>query len=254
MRILSFTNQKGGVGKSTTAQSVGACLREQGKRVLFIDLDAQGNLSYSMNAQPTKTINGVLTGEATAKEAITKTEQGDIIASSKMLAAADSLLTDTGKEYKLREALTELEGLYDYVIIDSPPTLSILTVNALTAATDVIIPAQADIYSLQGLSDLQRTIESVKKYCNHDLRISGIVFTRYNQRATLTKDITEYAEKLAAGLNTRVYETKIRECTAIKEAQLQKQSIFEYAPKSNGAIDYEALTKEILSDEEKKKE
>lgn len=246
MRVISVTNQKGGVGKSTTAQSVGAYLREQGQRVLFIDLDGQGNLTYSMDAQPTRTINGVLTGEVTAREAITHTEQGDLIASSKILAAADSMLTDTGKEYRLKEAIADLTDLYDYVIIDSPPTLSILTINALTAATEVIIPAQADIYSLQGLSDLQHTIESVKRYCNPDLKIDGIVFTRYNARATLTRDITEYAEKLAAGLNTRVYGTKIRECTAIKEAQLQRQSIFKYAPKSNGAADYAALTQEIL--------
>ena len=248
MKVLAFTNQKGGVGKSTTAQSVGAYLIKQGQRVLFIDLDAQGNLTYCMNAKPAKTVYGVFTGEATAAEAITHTEQGDLIASNKLLAAADTILEGTGREYKLKEALEEIQDKYDYVILDSPPALSILTINALTAATDVIIPAQADAFSLQGLNDLRGTIESVRKYCNPALKIDGIVFTRYNQRATLSRELTDLAEKIAQTLSTKVYNTKIRECTAIKEAQLQKQSIFDYAAKSNGAADYEALAQEILKE------
>lgn len=246
MKIISFTNQKGGVSKTTTAQNVGAYLKGKGYKVLFVDLDSQGNLTYCMDAQPTKTVCGVLTGEVTAQEAITKTAQGDLLASSKLLAAADKMFTDTGKEYKLKEALETLQGAYDYVIIDTPPTLSILTINALTAASDVVIPAMADIFSLQGLYDLKATIDSVKKYCNPGLKVSGIIFTRYNPRTTLTRDITDYASTVAAGLDTKLFNSKIRECTAIKEAQLQKQSIFEYAPKSNGAADYEELSREIL--------
>lgn len=250
MKVISITNQKGGVAKSTTTQNVGAELIRKGYRVLFIDLDAQGNLSYCMSAKPVKTIYGVLTGEATAAEAITHTQQGDIIASSPMLSAADATLTDTGKEYKLREALETIQNEYDFVLIDTPPALNILTINALTAAQDIIIPAQADIFSLQGISELQKTIATVRKYCNPALTVRGIVFTRYNQRATLTREITEYTEQIAQELGTKVYDTKIREGIAIKEAQVKHKNIFDYDESSNGAADYAALTAEILKDYE----
>ena len=250
MICYAIINQKGGVGKSTTALAIGSGLKRQGSKVLFIDLDAQGNLSYTMGAN-TQGYNalGILQRPETTAEEIQHTTQGDIVASSPALAGADTVLSDVGKEYKLKEALATVSGLYDYCIIDTPPALSILTINALTACNGAIIPAQADIYSLQGIGQLNNTIQTIKKYCNPDLSIKGIILTRYNARSVLSKEVTELIEQTASELNTRVFNTKIRECTALKEAQAMKQDIFTYAPKSNASADYTDIIKELLEQE-----
>lgn len=250
MRTIAIINQKGGVGKSTTALAVGAGLTLKGFSVLFIDLDAQGNLSYSLGAS-TQGYNamGVLQNPETIKEQIQHTGQADIIASSPALAGADTLITETGKEYRLKEALERIKASYDYCIIDTPPALGILTVNALTACKGAIIPAQADIYSLQGITQLNSTIETIKKYCNSSLTVMGIVLTRFNSRAIITKEVTELIEQTAQSLNTKVFNAKIRECTAIKEAQAVKENILTYAPRSNATADYTALIEEILKGE-----
>lgn len=247
MYKIAVINQKGGVGKSTTALAIGAGLLLKGKRVLFIDLDAQGNLSYTLQAR-TQGYNamGVLQRPETITAEIQHTEQGDIIASSPALTGADTVITETGKEYRLREALERCSGNYDYCIIDTPPALGILTVNALTACNGVIIPAQADIYSLQGISQLNSTIQTVKKYCNPKLEIMGIVLTRYNARSIISREVAEMIAETALQLDTKVYSTKIRECTALKEAQAVKRDIYRYAPRSNATADYTALVAEIL--------
>lgn len=245
--IIAISNQKGGVGKSTTANALGAGLFHKGFKVLYVDMDAQANLSYSMGAT-NRAVSSleVLTGTATAKEAIVTTAQGDLIPASPALASADLLITETGKEYRLKEALEPILGDYDYIILDCPPALGILTVNALTACNSVIVPAQADIYSLQGVGQLLKTLQTVKKYCNRDLSIKGLVATRYNARTVLSRDMTELLEDTAKQLQTKLYQTKIRECTAIKEAQASKQDIFSYAPKSNATADYTSLIEEII--------
>lgn len=250
MKIYAIINQKGGVGKSTTALAVGAGLILKGYSVLYVDLDAQGNLSYTLGAN-TQGYNaiGILQRPETAKEEIQHTMHGDIIASSPALAGADTVITETGKEYRLKEALESISCNYDYCIVDTPPALGILTVNALTACKGVIIPAQADIYSLQGISQLNNTIQTVKKYCNHNLVIMGIVLTRYNPRSVISREITELIEQTAKQLKTKLYKTRIRECTAIKEAQAVKQNIFTYSPRSNATADYKALVDEILREE-----
>ena len=249
--IIAVINQKGGVGKSTTAQAIGQGLKElYNNKVLFVDLDAQGNLTYSLDAQQSKlTVLDVLTGKIKTSEAIYHSIQGDIIASNIQLSGADLLLTQTGKEYKLKEALKPITKDYDYIIIDTPPALGILTVNALTASTGVIIPAQADIYSLQGIGQLNNTFEAVKKYCNKDLTLKGIVLTRYNKRAVLSRDVADLIDETAKTLKTKLYKTQIREAIAVKEAQIQKQSIFTYAPKSNATIDYKNLIKEVINND-----
>lgn len=245
MEIIAVINQKGGVGKSTTAAAIGAGLILRGRKVLFIDLDAQGNLSYSIAAD-IRGYNalGVLQRPETAAKEIQHTAQGDIIASTPELAAADTILTATGKEYRLREALTGIKG-YDYVIIDTPPALGILTVNALTAADGAIIPAQADIYSIQGINALYGTVQTVKRYCNPELKILGIVLTRYNSRTIISREVADTIGQTAKQLDTLLYRARIRECTAVKEAQAVRQSIFDYAPNSNAAADYSALIDEI---------
>ena len=249
-KAIAVINQKGGVGKSTTALAIGAGLSLKGYSVLFIDLDAQGNLSYTLGAD-TKGYNamGVLERPETAKEEIQHTPQGDIIASSPKLAGADKLLDETGKEYRLKEALESLQGAYDYIIVDTPPALGILTINALTACTGAIIPAQADIYSLQGIAQLNSTIETVKKYCNPSLSIMGIVITRFNGRSIIRREVAEMLEHTADQLHTKLFSSKIRECTALVEAQATKQNIYSYAPRSNATADYKALVDEIIKGE-----
>lgn len=250
METYAIINQKGGVGKSTTALAVGAGLTLKGYSVLFVDLDAQGNLTFVMGADTNRyNALGVLQRPKTAKAEVQHTAQGDIIASSPALAGADTVITATGKEYRLREALQSLSGSYDYCIIDTPPALGILTINALTACTGAIIPAQADMFSLQGIGQLNSTIETVKKYCNPALSIMGIVLTRYSSRSIISREVAEMIERTADQLHTKLYNAKIRECTALKEAQATRQSIYSYSPKSNATADYTALVNEILGGE-----
>jgi len=252
MKTIAIINQKGGVGKSTTASAIGAGFIREGARALFVDLDPQCNLGYLMRADitglTTPSALDVLQGNATAADAIQKTDQGDIVAAAPSLAGADVVLTATGKEYRLREALETLAGQYDFCVIDTPPALGILTVNALTACNGCIIPAQADFLSLQGIGQLHKTIETVRKYCNPGLKVFGIVLTRYNARAVISREVTAMMEETAAALQTKVYKTRIRECTAIKEAQAMRQSVFDYSPKSNASTDYSKLLKEIRED------
>ena len=251
MKIIAVINQKGGVGKSTTAEALTAGLLLKGYTCLAIDLDAQGNLSYTAGAKTegVPTVLEVLTGEATAREAIQHLQGGDVIAANKSLAGADAFINSTGKEYKLKEALEELQGEYQYIIIDTPPALGILTVNALTACHSIIIPAQADIYSLQGIEKLAETIKPVKKYCNPSIFIEGILLTRYSPRSVLSREVAEIAGKLADKLGTKVFKTTIREAIAVKEAQISQQSLFDYAPKAKVTEDYRAFIEELLGAE-----
>lgn len=247
-KIYTVINQKGGVGKSTTAAALTAGLTLKGFRVLAIDLDAQRNLTYSVRASADgETALGVLTGEVKARDAVQHTENGDIIAASKALAGADAFITDTGKEYKLKEALEDLQSEYDYIILDTPPALGILSVNALTACDSVIIPAQADFFSLQAIEQLADTMKPVKKYCNPSLSIEGILLTRYSSRSVLSRDIADLAEQLASRLGTKVFKATIREAISIKEAQISQQSIFSYAPKAKVTGDYESFLEELLN-------
>lgn len=248
IKTIAVINQKGGVGKSTTAAALGAGLTLKGFKVLYIDLDAQGNLTYTLGADPKGlTALDVLTKEATAAAAVQHTAQGDVIAASPSLAGADTVITSVGKEYRLKEALEPIKEKYDYIIIDTPPALSVLTINALTACTGVIIPAQADIYSLQGIEKLADAINTVRTYCNPNLKIEGILLTRYNARSVLSREIAELSEQMAEKLNTKVFKTAIRENVSIKEAQISRQDIFSYAPKSNAALDYKEVVEEFCN-------
>lgn len=247
--ILVIANQKGGAGKTTTAAALAAGLSLKGYKVLSIDLDAQGNFSYTAQADPDKpSALDVLTGDASAVQAIQHTPAGDIIASSPGLAGADAFISKTGKEYRLKEALEPVKGSYDFIVIDTPPALGILTVNALTACDRVIIPAQADIFSLQGVGQLFETVEPVKKYCNAKLAIDGILLTRYSPRAILSRDAAALAVKMAQQMGTRVYTTTIREGIAMKEAQISRESIFSYAPTSKVAQDYARFIDEFTEE------
>ena len=250
MKSIAIINQKGGVGKTTTALALAAGLSRKGKRVLQVDLDAQANITQTLGADDSGlTVLDVLTRKSGIVKAIQKTEQGDVLPASPGLAGLDTVLTSVGKEYRLKEALGELNGNYDYIIIDTPPALGILTVNALAACNEIVIPAQADIFSLNGIKQLYETIQPVREYCNPTLKILGILLTRYSSRSILSRDIADVIEQTAQSLRTRLFKTTIRENIAIKEAQAKQQNIFSYAPKSNAAADYQAFTEEIMGGE-----
>lgn len=249
-KTWTITNQKGGAGKTTTAAALAAGLTLRGQRPLLIDLDPQCNLSFATGARTTgASALGVLTGETTAA-AIQHTATGDIIAGSKHLSGADILIADTGKEYRLREALEPLRGLYSHIIIDTPPALGVLTVNALTACSSVIIPAQADIFSLQGIERLSETMQPVKRYCNPALTVEGILLTRYSPRSILSRETAELAEQIAARMETKVFRAKIRESVTIREAQISQQPLFTYAPKAKVTADYAAFIDELTNGKE----
>lgn len=251
-RTTSVSNQKGGVAKTTTAWALVTGLTQNGCKALAIDTDPQGNLSYTMGADDQKAgIYEVFKGQADPFEVIQETRQGDVIASSLMLAAADLEFTNTGREYLLRDVILSLKERYEYIIIDTPPTLGILTINALTASDDVVIPMGADIYSLQGLSQLYNTINRVKRYCNPELNIAGLLITRFNGRTILSKDLKDVIKDKAQQIGTVPFSSVIREGIAIKEAQTQRESLFQNAPKSNPAQDYMLFINEYKKGEQR---
>lgn len=249
-RITTITNQKGGVGKTTTAHALATGLVRRGLRPLVVDTDPQGNLSYTLQADTSAAgLYEAMRGDIEPRDAIQHTPQGDVLPSSLLLSAADLEFTQTGREFILRDVLQPLMGDYTHVIIDCPPTLGILTINALTASTDVIIPMGADIYSLQGLSQLYNTIGKVRRYCNENLTVAGLLITRYNRRAILTRDLTDAITENARRLDTPVYHTVIREAIAVREAQTQRTSLFQSHPDANPTQDYRALIDEYLLQE-----
>jgi len=246
--IIAIANQKGGAGKSTTAAAMAVALGAKRRRVLLVDMDAQGNTTDTAGADTTgTTMYDVLTNRTDAAAAIQTTALGDIIPASLDLAGADAeLAAVTGREQRLKKALSPIKDRYDIIIVDTPPALGVLTINALTAADGVIIPTGADKYGFQGIMQIHGQINEVREYTNPNLMIYGILLTRHTQRRVLLRHYAEDFDKLAADMGTRLYKTYIRDCTAIREAQAQRQSIFEYAPKSSGAEDYSAFVAEFL--------
>jgi len=246
--IVTITNQKGGVGKSTTAESLAEGLAQKGKKTLLVDLDAQGSISFAAGADQGKpTIYEVLTKQRDIESAIQRREgRADILPACKNLARLDVELVSTGKEHRLKEQLVPLLPLYDFIVIDTPPALGVMTVNALTAAHHVIMPAQADIYSLQGIGQLADTLQAIRAYTNPGLTLAGVVLTRHNGRSILSRDMASTAQSIAEQMGTFLYCTVIREAVALKEAQVRQQSIYMYAPKSNAAMDYMAFTEEYV--------
>jgi len=248
--VVVITSQKGGVSKTTTASALADGLHMKGHKSLLIDLDPQCSASLISGADtrtPYTIYEAINKQTATQQAMQARKEQADILPASKALSRLDAeLATITGKEYKLKEAISPLLSLYNYIVIDTPPSLGILTINALTAADAVLIPTQADILSLQGITQLMETIEAVKAYTNPGLIMAGVLLTRHSSRSVLSRDMSETAEETAKQIGTFLYKSTIREAVAIKEAQALKQSLFTYAPKSNAANDYKAFVNEFL--------
>lgn len=247
MNVICVINKKGGVAKTTTSLALGAGLQKKGFSVLFIDMDSQCNLSMCAEADiEGKNILGVLMEQVNIDEAIQQTPMGDVLPAGLALAGADGIITETGKEYHLTEALSSMKKRYDFVIIDTPPSLSVLAINAMTAADWLIIPVQADMFSRDGLLQLDRAIRKDRQYCNPSLKVAGILLTRYSDRNILSRNLKDVFEELAKQMGTSVFQSSIREAVAIKEAQVMHKSIFEYAPKSNATQDYMNFVNEFL--------
>lgn len=245
--IVTVCSRRGGTGKTLTTHSLGAGLLKRGYKVLYIDLDSQCNLTYDLGADTTGvTAFDILTNRASIADGIQHVNGADILKGSPRLASADMILTETGKEYRIREQLESVQSQYDFVLIDTAPSLGILVVNALTASDRALIPVQAEIHSINGVSLLSESIDTVRRYCNNGLQIDGILITRYNNRSILARDMSDNLQEQARALGTRLYNTRVRECVALKESQAVQQDIFTYAPRSNGAKDYNEVVEEFL--------
>ena len=250
-KVIVLANQKGGVGKTTTASAMISGLSNSGYKVLGIDLDPQGNLSDNCDAEMYNkpTIYELLRNDVSLDDAIQNMKGFDIIPSNIMLAGAEQEFSQTGKEYKLKEIVSPIKENYNFIIIDTPPSLGILTVNAFTFADEVIIPTTAGIFAANGICQLNNTVQTVRKYCNPGLKIAGILITRYNQRTVVSKQIKELTEVLGRKINTSIYKTYIRNGIVVEEAQANHKDIFTYSNKSNVAADYKAFINEYLSRE-----
>ena len=243
-KVISIANHKGGVGKTTSAINIGAGLNKLGKKILLIDLDPQANLSQSLGiADQERTIYGALRGEYKITP-LQITKGLDIVPSTLDLSGAEVELSgEAGREYILKELLEPLRSSYDYIIIDSPPSLGLLTINALTASNEVIIPLQAQYLALRGLSKLLEVVEKITKRLNKELKVGGVFITQYDSRKVLNRDVVATIE---THFKEELFNTKIRDNIALAEAPAKGVDIFSYQPKSYGAEDYLLLCKEII--------
>ena len=254
MKVITIANQKGGIGKTTTALCLGAELESKGYRVLYIDLDAQNDTSRTLNADLTKAGSYELLAERKpAREVLQITQDGrHVIASSDKFTGINATLNEPknqpGKEFILRESLSSIQSDYDFVIIDTAKDLNTATINALTCTDYLIISTIADTFSTNGIATLLSVTDVIKQYTNKNLKVAGVLLTRYNDRSNINRAFKEEISSLAAEYNTKVFNTFIRENIAIRESQALKQPITEYAPKSNGNIDYLNFTDELLKE------
>ena len=253
MEIICIANQKGGIGKTTTATSLASILCNKGYKALLIDADPQGN--------STDTYHGISKDQASLydvlldredplpiEEAIQHTIIGDIVVSDPELKKADIILAnDPGALFILKESLTSLKG-YDYVIIDTAPADNVILKNCLAACDRVVIPITPDRYALQGLSDLNRTINAVKKYQNPKLNIAGLLLVKYKKNQSLSKEVKDALTDIAFQMNTKVFNTTIRESVNAQKAQAMRTTLNNYAPRSTTAIDYNSFVSELFEE------
>lgn len=249
MKIFAITNQKGGVGKTTTCVNLAAGLSQLGKRVLLIDLDPQGNATTGSGIDKNAvgfTIYHVLIGDKRIAESIHKTPQKgfDLVPANRNLAGAEvELVNEIGRETKLKTALQELGESYDFVLLDCPPALNLLTVNALTASQAVIIPMQCEYYALEGLSDLVNTIKKVRQHLNSSLEIEGLLRTMFDNRNMLAQQVSA---QLISHFGNKVYETVIPRNVRLAEAPSHGLPVTLYDKSSKGAQAYLALSREVI--------
>lgn len=252
-RIIAIANQKGGVGKTTTAINLSSCLAEKGQKVLAIDMDPQGNMTSGLGVdkdEAEKTIYDLLIGEADINEVIWKDvmENLDVIPTNIDLSAAEiELIGVEDKEYIVRNAIYKVKDKYDFIIIDCPPSLSMLTINAMTTADSVLVPIQCEYYALEGLSQLIHTVELVKERLNSGLEIEGVVFTMYDARTNLSLQVVENVKD---NLQQNIYKTIIPRNIRLAEAPSYGMPINKYDAKSAGSDAYMRLADEVINRDE----
>jgi len=252
-QVIAFANQKGGVAKTTTTLNLGVALVEQGLRVLCIDLDPQGNLTMSQGLNPDtieRSMFDVLVHRLPIEEIIAPREV-DLAVSSIDLAGAElALSSQIGRERALQKAIEPIRGLYDYILIDTPPSLGLLTINAFVAATGVIVPVQTEYLSLRGLVQLENTLQMVRENLNPQVEIMGIVPTMYDKRLTHSREADEILRESFGDL---VYRTRIRKTVRYAEAPVKGLSVLAYEPAGEAAQMYRDLAKEVLNGEKTRK-
>lgn len=253
-RIIAVANQKGGVGKTTTTINLGASLAHAGKRVLLVDSDAQGNATSGLGirkGEVDEDIYDILINEAPISEVILKSsrENMDVVPASIQLAGAEVELSNLdSRETRLKSALNQVRDQYDYILIDCPPSLGHLTINAFTASDSVLIPVQCEYYALEGLSQLLNTVRLVQKHFNNDLKIEGVLLTMLDRRTNLGYEVVEEVKKY---FHEKVYETIIPRNVRLSEAPSYGLSIIDYDLQSIGAKTYQDLAKEVLNNNER---
>jgi len=247
-KVISITNQKGGVGKTTTSINLSASLVKRGKRILLIDMDPQGNATVGCGVDPDQienTIYDVLLDESSAAEAITTSDCGvDVMSANGELAGAQvELLNEIGREMRLQKALVSQQDNYDYIFIDCPPALNVLTINALVASDSVLIPMQCEYFALEGLSALISTIRKIRETLNPKLSIEGLLRTMFDKRNSLSGEVSK---QLESHFGDKVYDTVVPRNVRLAEAPSYGEPAIEYAPGSKGARSYLLLADEML--------
>jgi chromosome partitioning protein len=246
-KVIAFANQKGGVAKTTTALNLAVAFMEKGFRVLCVDMDPQGNLTMSQGIDPDtleKSMYDVLVHQTSIREVVRKREVDVACASIDLAGAEIAMSTMIGRERSLEKAIKKVADDYDFVCIDTPPSLGLLTINALTAADKVIVPVQCEYLSLRGLAQLERTLELVRDNLNPEVHIAGIVATMYDSRTVHGR---EAVEVLRSSFGDLVFETTIGKTIRFAEAPVKGESVLKYAPDSKAAQAYRQLAREVLN-------
>lgn len=252
-KIIAIANQKGGIGKTTTAVNLAICLHYAKRKTLLIDLDQQANATDTLKGkiEDTSTIYDVMFNKKDPKNAIQKTSYCDLIAGDLHLSEADQKLTKLGREHKLKQVISPIKNDYDYIILDTPPGLGIMLINALTFAEYVIVPVVPDHYTINGLQRFFETLETIKDFTNPNIKPLGILLVKVDERTNISREMAENMPDVAKeNWNVKVFDTKIHSSVAVQYSQIERVGLLDYDPNNVVAVDYSQFTKEVINEVE----